>query len=356
MIKGKKSGITLIALIITIIVLLILAGVAISSLTGQGNIIENAENAVGKYNNSVTTEQQLLNEIEKYFTNYLDSNKNQDTTIDKTDISSNPNEFYGAYVTNYTTKNGDPNVGWRIFYADDNNIYLIADDYIHYEYAPQSLNYSLDKTTESDYCLAFDNVYKDYSNGAKDITDTRVKKWLGYINDNAETTNISISSVAFMLDTSIWDIYSNDEYSEYAVGGPTLELYSASYNETHKEKQIEYMYDEVGYWVKWNNGEEYSRNIFISDTLFNNLYMIDKADKKAESMWIASPSCYDPNYLMKVGTGLLKSELYDGSVDDEDLEEYGIRYINPGFRPIVCLKSETKLEKISDTEYRIIES
>ncbi len=52
--------------------LLILAGVALTTLTGQGNIIGNAENAVGKYNNSVESEQQLLNEIEKYFQNYLE--------------------------------------------------------------------------------------------------------------------------------------------------------------------------------------------------------------------------------------------------------------------------------------------
>ena len=52
--------------------LLILAGVALATLTGQGNIIGNAENAVDKYNNSVASEQQLLNEIEKYFQNYLE--------------------------------------------------------------------------------------------------------------------------------------------------------------------------------------------------------------------------------------------------------------------------------------------
>ena len=52
--------------------LLILAGVALATLTGQGNIIGNAENAVDKYNNSVAGEQQFLNEIEKYFQNYLE--------------------------------------------------------------------------------------------------------------------------------------------------------------------------------------------------------------------------------------------------------------------------------------------
>ena len=72
----RTNGITLIALIITTIVLLILAGVALATLTGQGNIIGNAENAVGKYNNSVTGEQQLLNEIEKYFIEHTNGDDN----------------------------------------------------------------------------------------------------------------------------------------------------------------------------------------------------------------------------------------------------------------------------------------
>ncbi len=79
----NRNGITLIALVITIIVLLILAGVAIATLTGQGNIIGNAENAVGKYNNSVANEQQLLNEIEKYFIE--NSNIKEDDEVDNTD-------------------------------------------------------------------------------------------------------------------------------------------------------------------------------------------------------------------------------------------------------------------------------
>lgn len=44
----RMKGITLIALVITIIVLLILAGVAISTLTGDGSIIKNANEAVAK--------------------------------------------------------------------------------------------------------------------------------------------------------------------------------------------------------------------------------------------------------------------------------------------------------------------
>ena len=79
----RKNGITLIALIITIIVLLILAGVALATLTGQGNIIGNAENAVGKYNNSVVKEQELLNEIEKYFQNHINGGNIDDGKEDE---------------------------------------------------------------------------------------------------------------------------------------------------------------------------------------------------------------------------------------------------------------------------------
>ena len=44
----EKNGITLIALVITIIVLLILAGVAIATLTGDNGILTKAQNAKEK--------------------------------------------------------------------------------------------------------------------------------------------------------------------------------------------------------------------------------------------------------------------------------------------------------------------
>ena len=43
--KRQENGITLIALVITIIVLLILAGVAIATLTGDNSIIKKANDA-----------------------------------------------------------------------------------------------------------------------------------------------------------------------------------------------------------------------------------------------------------------------------------------------------------------------
>lgn len=46
--KYKQSGITLIALVVTVVVLLILAGISIGMLTGENGIIERAEEAAFK--------------------------------------------------------------------------------------------------------------------------------------------------------------------------------------------------------------------------------------------------------------------------------------------------------------------
>ena len=79
----ETKGITLIALIITIIVLLILAGVALATLTGEGSIIQNAENAVAQYNNSVEKEQLALNSIEKYIeSGEIDSSENNEFIVE----------------------------------------------------------------------------------------------------------------------------------------------------------------------------------------------------------------------------------------------------------------------------------
>lgn len=69
--KQKQAGITLIALVITIIVLLLLAGVALNAIIGNDSVIKNAEDAVGKYNNKVEDEKVVLNTIEKYLIEHL---------------------------------------------------------------------------------------------------------------------------------------------------------------------------------------------------------------------------------------------------------------------------------------------
>ena len=72
--KGKR-GITLIALVITIIILLILSGITISSLTNTG-LFKNAKEAKNRTEDTQRQEQDLLNQYEEELNRYTTSNSN----------------------------------------------------------------------------------------------------------------------------------------------------------------------------------------------------------------------------------------------------------------------------------------
>ena len=62
----SNKAITLVALIITIIILLILAGVSLSMVLGENGLINKAQSSVTRYKESSENEQKLLNSIESY--------------------------------------------------------------------------------------------------------------------------------------------------------------------------------------------------------------------------------------------------------------------------------------------------
>ena len=68
-IRRKERGITLIALVITIIVLLILAGVSIAMLTGQNGILTQAQRAANETENAAQNEAAILDEYNQYLNN-----------------------------------------------------------------------------------------------------------------------------------------------------------------------------------------------------------------------------------------------------------------------------------------------
>lgn len=81
-IKTKK-GITLVALIITIIVLLILAGVVINMTLGNDGIINKAQGAVNMYKNATEKEEYALANLDNLY--QVGNTRNVDASL-KTDI------------------------------------------------------------------------------------------------------------------------------------------------------------------------------------------------------------------------------------------------------------------------------
>lgn len=125
-----------------------------------------------------------------------------------------------------------------------------------------------------------------------------------------------------------------------------MELLFKSYNEKYKtayESQAVETSDKsnTGYQISWDLGATWKN---YTDTSSANLktdplYVITK-QTDALAYWLASPSADNADSVMYV--------YCDGYVGTRN---YG--YSIHEFRPLVCLKSDVTLEKVSDTEYAI---
>ena len=77
---SNQTGITLIALVVTIVVLLILAGVSINALFGDSGIIEKAKDAQNRMNNAQESDLNALNDVDKWINNQVNGTAGGNTT------------------------------------------------------------------------------------------------------------------------------------------------------------------------------------------------------------------------------------------------------------------------------------
>ncbi len=93
----KEKGITLVALVITIIILLILAGVALTTALGQNGLFERAKVAGENYKSAEADESKKLVEVDKEIDKMVDGEDSQDSPV-----SNIPEEMQVGDVVNYT--------------------------------------------------------------------------------------------------------------------------------------------------------------------------------------------------------------------------------------------------------------
>ena len=381
----KENAITLIALVITIIVLLILAGVTIATLTGDNGILTRAQNAKNqteeaniiekirveimssldnngklqlsklKENISKTLNGEIIGEEfpviikQDNYTFKIDSNGfiYGEEEVKSGDIFQNPSLYYGSIVSNYTINSNifDENIEWKIFYADEENIYLIASDYIKNSNIPNGKKGS-NILKNGEYNGSFDTILSDY-NGVDDIKQQRIRdlnkdyfEINNYIQNN-ENNNMKV--VAYMLDITQWDIYCNKNYADYAIGGPTLQLFINSWNSRGYTKLYYDNVNESGYYVGNNQ---------TPSTLFINLLNTNEIQdvlyfpheylwNNIKGYWLASPSAYyQSDYIMMCsGSGAIGNDRYNKDIIS--------------FRPVVCLKNSIILDRQEDGIYQI---
>lgn len=106
----RNKGITLVALVVTIIILLILAGISIATLTDNG-LFKNSKIAKEKYENSQLLEDDILSSYEKHITESFRANV-EGFGISKliSDVNLEILEVSTSYVKLRVTTNNDENV------------------------------------------------------------------------------------------------------------------------------------------------------------------------------------------------------------------------------------------------------
>ena len=177
--NSKEKGITLIALVITIIVLLILAGISITMITENNSILTRAGEAknktketgiienislaynsgkIEKYVGTKTLSEKMEEELAKiYGEDNVEVNDNGDNTytvtingeeyniedgkvskyvyVEKKLVDLIQSSDYGK-ITNYSvTVDGDVLNNWKVFLNDGSKVYLIYGDYLESKYA-----------------------------------------------------------------------------------------------------------------------------------------------------------------------------------------------------------------------------
>ena len=318
--KYGKKGITLISLVVTIIVLLILAGVTISALAGNNGILNQATKASKVTENAVETEEKRLDEYGNIIDSYIDNEKDSFVKI----ITA---ENYGDYVDYPIDINGDGNTtnDWKIFYNNGERIFLITADYI--------LNNSSYLNNEATEMIAYtQGTYSLYWNPApttqtvSEETRTIFKQnWTDY------TTYDNGKCVSTMLNTNNWKGFVNNNYANYAIGSPTIEMWVKSYNEKGYTPLYCNNTNLTGYYIGNSDTPTTTYYNITNDTntgYLDTLYFPhDSSVDDCRGYWLASPANLNEKKILMV--------TYQGSLGNDNYN-----YSGWSVRPVVSLKSD----------------
>ena len=246
-------------------------------------------------------------------------------------IKNNPSTYYGKNV-NYTAtvknqeNNSDVNVtGWKIFHADDNNIYLIADNFINANLCPSSSKSEGKRPTYAlgtDPRVKFDNgqLVESYA-GASDITTSNpARKWLSQyfnFNDNNSSGVYGMRIIAYLLDTVAWAPFANSNVADYAIGTPTIEMFADSYNALYPNSitiEVQEEWNVKGYKVKISKDYVDYDDHGLDNT--NSLYF----SANNIQLWLASPTPTMGNYLLNLYP--MEANYHDGGIGRDNATNY----------------------------------
>ena len=371
--KQNKQGISLIVLVITIIVMIILAASVVITLSNTG-VIDRAGQAVDLTNKSQVQDlaaliwseaylddlrgQDLIDEVEKKLEEQGVTKDNWDITITETGVNIaekatsvelgtliKDGNDYGKTI-NYEA-NGVTD--WKVLYKTEEYVYIITSDILPNEkIMSEFITDSLATTREKD-------IYWDSAPASGTSRQLNRDLWLADQDHYDEEYNVRICS--YLMDEYYWTGFMNSEYGENvvsAIGSPTLELITASWNKkridtnntTIYEKEITAIYDYNGY--KLNNDNVVALKGGQNDTL----YALE------DRYWLATPYYGSLSLfgVIKLNDRILVQEAHLKVQYEDNLLEGGITaaYPDGSLRPVVCLKASTPAKVGTTTDIELV--
>ena len=356
----NAKGITLIALVITIIVLLILAGVTIATLTGDNGILNQAGKAKDK-----TTEAESIERVQVE----VAGSYGLDGTIDKDQLNKNLGNIAGLKIgeSNFGGENIVKELpvtvtlnGYDIEINSNGGVEKIPEIIAKIRANPQAYygkkvkNYNANGKTYRIFYVDKDNYFKggyntiylkaDFSGSVTcstsyDANQTLIKKMNPLWGEKRGTSESSWKSnekaSAWLCDPSKWTAYCDSDKANYAIGGPSVEMYVKSYNQTHGDDALGCQYQtdyNPGYGYKVNGTIHDGGWFTKEDTLdysmtYNSMYCGQNGTKTGH-WWLASPPAYDTGFVCRVYG-------WDASLGCIFCDGRG----NLGVSPLVSLKS-----------------
>ncbi len=344
----KENAITLVALVITIVILLILSGISISALTNTG-IFQKSKEAKEKSENAQKQENEILDEYEKemeqYGDNTLISNFNSgkikvgDYIKYEPDKITDTDEDYKTLISNFNTYSGcnentidtlkQDDINWRVLDVKNGRIRLISDE-----------------VTKS---ILYFRGYNGYNNAVKLLDNTcsilyKNTKW------TYEAENIKIEDIIKYMKTK--PIENEEEFNKNNVNYPNILLKEKNQNidgQNELEKNLK--------TSEQNNfilGNSMTNNAILKYTDFNvtldknsftqNIYyeiFVNKSDSNM-NYWI-STRFIRVDSLVRFGVKFMKNDSTIASSILCDSAKYeGTN--EKQFRPVITLNSGVQLD------------
>lgn len=359
---SNEKGITLVTLVVTIIIILILAGITIAMLTGDNGIIKKSLEARDVNNDAQELEmvqvavqsalvdgEGIINKKDLAKELNVKENELEENNNSWIYVSKNKNYYYISYlgdivkskgiaysnikvgktVSGYTGSTRDNNnqiKEWKVYYVDELNkyVYLISTNITESDNlanpSPKITNLAGDGLekylgTQQLQSVQYGNRFRAALAGLLNVVTNSDERPV------ANVSTIGVKRMEYMLDSYNWKSYVSTN-ALWAIGGPTAELLDMSLEQEANQTGV----DSARIESKWVNEAGSGYNLSSRGTLS------ETSVSRAPEQYFIAASFGDGNVVWA-----------------QNLYTYGTKVSNQynnnfwGIRPVVCLKQGISL-------------